>query len=241
MKKITLLLIVSFVALWSMEASASTKARDFIILRDGSVLEAKISQISAKSIIFKNFTNGVASDQYPLSDIYMVKYANRGNVYITPDGRRMTGENQYLEPEATIIYTVDCKEIQAYDVVLDIDAVTFSKKRPTKKDRYPGRYTLDSAKVFMLVYPDGTKEIFTDLSNIHAASVPQENAPVDSIAARPELKVVFYTTVMGDNLVKIAEKHGVTVDDIKKWNELSTEPTAKLRKGMQLMLYVKPV
>lgn len=226
---------------------AASKARDVVILRDGDIFEAKVNQISAKSLIFQNFTNGVKSDQYPLSEVYMVKYAKRGNVYFMPDGRRMTGEDQTIDYTASIIYTVDYKEIQAFDIVMNIGTVSYLKKKPTKKDRYPSRYTIDAANVFMIIYPDGTKEILSDLSSIEKRqddeTVDVPKAVVDTVAARPELKVIFYTTVSGDNLAKIAEKHNVDVDDIREWNELSPslKSTSTIRKGTQLMLYVKPI
>lgn len=236
-------MLTIFVALGSM---AVPKSHDVVILRSGDTFKSKVNQISTKSLIFENYTNGVKSDQYPLSDVYMVKFAKRGNVYFMPDGQRMTGENQPINYNASIIYTIDYKEIQAFDIVMELGTISYSKKKPTKKDRYPSRYTIDAANVFMIIYPDGTKEIFSDLSKAETQQEELErNAAVatDTVPAKPELKVVFYTTVSGDNLAKIAKKHEVEVDDIREWNELpsSLKPTSPIRKGTQLMLYIKPI
>lgn len=243
MKKIQLLLLTICVALGSMAAS---KPRDVVILRNGDIFSSKVNQITAKSLIFENYTNGVESDQYPLSDVYMVKYAKRGNVYFMPDGRRMTGENQLINYAASIIYTVDYKEIQAFDIVMELGTISYSKKKPTKKDRYPSRYTVEDTNVFMIIYPDGTKEIFSDLSKVETPQeevVEKTTVAADTVPAKPELKVVFYTTVSGDNLAKIAKKHDVEVEEIREWNELpaSLKPTSPIRKGTQLMLYIKPI
>lgn len=98
----------------------------------------------------------------------------------------------------------------------------------------------------MIIYPDGTKEILSDLSKTETQqeeSGSNVEVATDTVPAKPELKVVFYTTVSGDNLTKIAEKHDVEVDDIREWNELSPslKPTSPIRKGTQLMLYIKPI
>ena len=130
MKKIQVLLLTILVALGSM---AAPKLHDVVILRSGDIFKSKVNQISAKSLIFENYTNGVKSDQYPLSDVYMVKFAKRGNVYFMPDGRRMTGENQPINYKASIIYTVDCKEILAFDIVMELGSISYSKKNRLKK------------------------------------------------------------------------------------------------------------
>ena len=44
----------------------------------------------------------------------------------------------------------------------------------------------------------------------------------------------FYTIKAGDNLMKIAEKQGVLVSDLKKWNDLKTNA---IMAGSKLKIY----
>ena len=105
MKKI----IILFLLLAAISSTASAQLwnrgskNDIIMLRDGSSVEAKIQQISGKSVKFKNETSGVKLDELPVTDIYMIKYAKRGNVFFTKEGNRKTGEVNEADSRATLI------------------------------------------------------------------------------------------------------------------------------------------
>jgi membrane-bound lytic murein transglycosylase D len=56
----------------------------------------------------------------------------------------------------------------------------------------------------------------TDLSGVDALVIPV--APVTA----PALRTAMYHTRKGDSLVTVADRFGVTVDDLKRWNHLKT-------------------
>lgn len=59
-------------------------------------------------------------------------------------------------------------------------------------------------------------------------------APVDvATPAPPRASVASYTVVSGDTLMKIASRHGVSVDDLRKWNNLHGDA---LQVGQELKL-----
>lgn len=86
------------------------------MLRDGTSIQAKVQQISGKSVKFKNESSGVKLDELPVTDIYMIKYAKRGNVFFTKEGNRKTGEEHEIDSKTAVIYTTDYREIPAYDL-----------------------------------------------------------------------------------------------------------------------------
>lgn len=173
----------------------------------------------------------------------MIKYAKRGNVYIMPDGRRRTGENQELgDNETSIIYTTDYRELVVYNLEIDVDRVHYTRQKATKKNKNPRKFDLQTQDIFMIVYSDGTKEIITDWYAAPETAV-EEKKEEPEVKEEPQYKVVLYTTVVGDTLEKVASSHDVSVEDLREWNDLpqSIKSNQRLPKGQQLMLYVKPI
>lgn len=243
MNRLLLLLLINLTCLLSFANPFDNKSHDWIVLRDGNIIEAKVQELSTKVVNFQNLTNKLKFDQLPLSDIYMIKYAKRGNVYIMPDGRRRSGENQELgDSETSIIYTTDYRELVVYNLEIDVDRVHYTRNKATKKDKNPRKFDLQTQDIFMIVYSDGTKEIITDWN---ATPTPEVEAPKQEQQEKeePQYKVVLYTTVIGDTLEKVASSHDVSVEDLCEWNDLpqSIKSNQRLPKGQQLMLYVKPI
>lgn len=243
MNRILFLLFVIFTNVLVVAKPFDNKSHDWIVLRDGNIIEAKVQGLSTKVVDFQNLTNKVKSDQLPLSDIYMIKYAKRGNVYIMPDCRRRSGENQELgDSETSIIFTSDYRELVVYNLEIDVDRVYYTRQKATKKNKNPRKFDLQTQDIFMIVYSDGTKEIITDW-NATPTAVVEAPKQEQQEKEEPQYKVVLYTTVVGDTLEKVADKHDVSVEDLREWNDMpsSFKSTQRLPKGQQLMLYVKPI
>ncbi len=244
MKKI----IILFLLLAAISSTASAQLwnrgskNDIIMLRDGSSVEAKIQQISGKSVKFKNETSGVKLDELPVTDIYMIKYAKRGNVFFTKEGNRKTGEVNEADSRATLIYTTDYREIPAYDLEFDVDKIIYRSQKADKKNPQPARHVLGLFQVFMIIYPDGTSEIVTELDKVPSYTEPEQQT---AAAARQEelLKVVFHAVRQGETLQAIADRYDVTPEQIVEWNELpaTTKAASRLKPGQQLMIYVKNI
>lgn len=240
MKKLSLIFLLLF-AMVSVSASAALLGgkNDIIMLRDGSTIEAKIQQISGKSVKFKNETSGVKLDELPVTDIYMIKYAKRGNVFFTKEGNRKTGEENKPDSKATIIYTTDYREIQAYELEFDVDKLIYRTQKADRKNPQPTRHVLGLFQVFMIVYPDGTSEIVTELDKPYEPTQPQKTE--QETPQEEQLKVVFHPVKQGETLQAVADRYGVTPEQIIEWNELpaTTKPTSRLKPGQQIMLYVR--
>lgn len=246
MKKIiTILLLLLSLTLTAapnpFTSSAGKKGCDKIMLRDGSMIDAKIQQITQNSVKFKNETTGVKLDELPLSDIYLIKSNKRGNLFFTRDGRRKTGESIEIDPKAIAIYTIDYREIPAYSIEFDVDKIIYQTAKPDRKNPQPLRKIIPQSIVFMILYPDGTSDILNDLTK-EQTYVPQ-SAPEQEEKAQPQddLKVVFHTVKQGDTVLSIANRYDISASDLREWNEISsrTKDTAPLKPGQQLMLYVR--
>lgn len=220
--------------------SSNRKGSDKIILRDGSMLDAKIQQITQSSVRFKNETSGVKLDELPLTDIYLIKSSKRGNLFFTQEGRRKTGEQPEIDSKASVIYTTDFREIPVYSIEFDVDKIIYQTSKPDRKNPQPLRKVIPQSIVFMVVYPDGSSDIFTDLTK-DQTYVPQTEEAVNQEQAQDDLKVVFHNVKQGETLVSLAKRYDVEVADIREWNEIgaTTKDATPLKPGLQLMLYVK--
>ena len=218
----------------------SVLAQDIVILRTGDELEGKVINASqnAVSIDVKKsgglFTKETVSTTIDPATIYMIKFKERGNLYFKDDGTRVSGEKQKLDSSADIIYLVNGKEIQAYDLSLQPDHITF---RTIKKPQKAQSASITEAKsdVFMIKYSDGSRDIITDIT---PRSEPEAVEIAQPIQEEPQIKVVFHTVKAGDTLKRIAEEYSVTVEEIREWNEISPQikENANLKAGAQYMI-----
>jgi membrane-bound lytic murein transglycosylase D len=69
------------------------------------------------------------------------------------------------------------------------------------------------------------------------AAKPTVVVPSD-IFVYPDRRRVFYRVVTGDTLPEIATAFKVTVDDLRRWNDL--DPVARLQEGMTLQVFAPP-
>ena len=93
----------------------------------------------------------------------MIKYDKRGNVFFTENGERISGADDAKIPSnATAIYLLRGEEIIGYNVEMDADKVSFKKTKKGDKDVA----TINKSEIFLIVYPDETRELLNDFATI---------------------------------------------------------------------------
>ena len=142
--------------------STTIKAQDAIIYRDGRVKEVKIIQTNNDKTLFKEAGNKHAAEEYvDNKQVFMLKFKTRGNVVFNANGERIltTSERIQIPKDAIVVYYKDGREVPAYNLTMDANVVSF---KPNKKAKYRPIYSAKS-EVFMIRYPDGTRDILTNL------------------------------------------------------------------------------
>lgn len=143
--------------------STTIKAQDAIIYRDGRVKEVKIIQTNNDKTLFKEAGNKHAAEEYvDNKQVFMLKFKTRGNVVFNANGERIlaTSERIQIPKDAIVVYYKDGREVPAYNLTMDANVVSF---KPNKKAKYRPIYSAKS-EVFMIRYPDGTRDILTNLA-----------------------------------------------------------------------------
>ena len=137
--------------------------RDLIILRDGSERKVKIIMVKNDNTVFAADKKSSVEESISNKNIYMIKYDKRGNVFFTEDGERITGTGEAKIPSnATAIYMLKGEEIICYNVEMDADKVSFTKTKKEGKDVS----TINKSEIFLIVYPDETRELLNDFATI---------------------------------------------------------------------------
>lgn len=138
-------------------------AQDAIIFRDGRVKSVKIIQTNNDKTLFKESDNKNASEEYvENTKVFMLKFKTRGNVVFNANGERIltTSEHTEIPKDAIVVYYKDGREVPAYNLTMDASVVSFktSKKAKERPIFSP------KSEVFMIRYPDGTRDILTNLA-----------------------------------------------------------------------------
>lgn len=141
----------------------SASAQDAIIFRDGRVKSVKIIQTNNDKTLFKESDNKKATEEYvENTKVFMLKFKTRGNVVFNSHGERIltTSEHTQIPKDAIVVYYKDDREVPAYNLTMDANVVSF---KTSKKDRKASVFSPKS-EVFMIRYPDGTRDILTNLA-----------------------------------------------------------------------------
>ena len=213
---------------------------DYLIMRDGVITPVEVVRLGNDGVTCATDAEGVTREiVVPLADVYMIHTSTRGNTYVTAEGQRITGENRKVDKEASLIYLIAGKEIPAYNVAVDTEGVSY-----TDKPRKGTAQRMALADVFMVLYADGVSDVFHDLTIKPVEPEPVvEVAPAEPEPVAPEPVEITHTVVRGETLGAIASKYAVTVNDIKRWNKLSSKSrsTTRLKAGLKLKIFVLPV
>lgn len=233
------------ILLFFLIASIPCIALDHIILRNGQAFDVKLHQITDEAVSFyPNGDNGAVMESISSKDVYMVYIEKQGNVYLTPDGKRITGETNRLDRKKyDAIYLVSGGEIGAKNIKVTSDDIIYT---PIKKggllsniigsSNSGGRRAFPNKEVFMIRYKSGMTDVITPFD-----IVEESGGKIEEIKKEDPKHIIFYHSVKkGESLKKIAELYNATVAQIIEWNDLpkNTRPTAPLNVGTQLTLYL---
>lgn len=153
--------IIIYALLLPMAINAS--AQDAIIYRDGRVKSVKIIQTNNDKTLFKESDNKKATEEYvENTKVFMLKFKTRGNVVFNSHGERIltTSEHTQIPKDAIVVYYKDGREVPAYNLTMDANVVSF---RTSKKGK-DSPIISSKSEVFMIRYPDGTRDILTNLA-----------------------------------------------------------------------------
>lgn len=153
----------SVIFIGAMLATLQSIAQDAIIFRDGRVKSVKIIQTNNDKTLFKESGNKKASEEFvENTKVFMLKFKTRGNVVFNANGERIltTSEHTEIPKDAIVVYYKDGREVPAYNLTMDASVVSF---KTTKKAKDRPIFSPKS-EVFMIRYPDGTRDILTNLA-----------------------------------------------------------------------------
>ena len=143
--------------------STTINAQDAIIFRDGRVKSVKIIQTNNDKTLFRESDNKKAPEEYvENTKVFMLKFRTRGNVVFNSNGERIlaTSEPTQIPKDAVVIYYKDGREVPAYNLTMDANVVSFKTDKKTKNRPVFS----PKSEVFMIRYPDGTRDILTNLA-----------------------------------------------------------------------------
>ncbi len=197
-------------------------AQDAIIFRDGRVKSVKIIQTNNDKTLFRESDNKKAPEEYVENrKVFMLKFKTRGNVVFDSNGERIlaTSEPIQIPKDAVIVYYKDGREIPAYNLTMDANVVSFKTDKKTK-DR---PVFSPKSDVFMISYPDGTRDILTNLA-------VEEQRQREREAEEAKLKAQCETE-MADSIQAAATEETASETNPKK-------ATIVTKKGVRMKVWV---
>lgn len=197
-------------------------AQDAIIYRDGRVKEVKIIQTNNDKTLFKEAGNKHAAEEYvDNKQVFMLKFKTRGNVVFNANGERIlaTSERIQIPKDAIVVYYKDGREVPAYNLTMDANVVSF---KPSKKAKNRPIYSAKS-EVFMIRYPDGTRDILTNLA-VEEQRQREREAEEARLKAQQE-------AVVADSIKQATVEAAASATNPKK-------ATIITKKGMRMKVWV---
>ena len=154
--------IKTFLLTQALVAVLPIQAQYAIIYRDGRVKRVKIVQTNNDKTLYTEWGNKHAAEEYVENTaVFMLKFKSRGNVVFDSRGERIltTSASVKIPKDAIVIYFKDGREVPVYNLTMDERTVSYRLEKKAKSRQ------MFSAKseVFMICYPDGTRDILTDL------------------------------------------------------------------------------
>ncbi len=200
-------------------------AQDAIIFRDGRVKSVKIIQTNNDKTLYKESGNKNAPEEFVENkDVFMLKFKTRGNVVFNANGERIltTSEHVRIPVDAIVIYYKDGREVPAYNLTMDQNVVSFKTSRKSKDQPVISSKT----EVFMIRYPDGTRDILVNLAVEEQLQKEQEAKEAEE-ARLKELR----ETEVEDSIKAAAMEEAVSVTNPKK-------ATIVTKKGVRMKVWI---
>lgn len=214
---------------------------DIILMRNGSEIPSTVIQLSDDNVVYMTNKNAGALS-VATKDVYMIKFDKRGNIYISDNNKRISGENQIIPKGVDIVYLKSGREYPAYNLKVESEKITFLSQRPSKKN-IPIAQEYPRDEVFKIKYADGIIDVISEFT-VPEDTTQQEPQP-ENIAEeqlQPEYQVIFHNVGKKESVASIAKRYEVSEGDIISWNNLpqKIKSSSLLTPGTQLMIYVKP-
>lgn len=239
MRNIISIIVCAFISI------STCVAQDHIIFRNGIERDIKLYQINNEKLVFKNIDDKTGiMQEVPSTDVYMVYIEKQGNIYVTPEGKRITGESKRADVKhKNVIYLVRGAEIAVEEIIIRENHIGYSTKASNK-----GRLRLkrdiatygefNKADVFMIRYKSGLIDVITPIEK-KTETVVDTVPDTKTAEQQPEYVVLFHAVKKGECLNKISEIYNVKPEEIKEWNDLPSriKPSSPLAAGTQLMIY----
>lgn len=155
-----------FICIFILFCGLSSFAQDMIILRDGSEIQCKVELISNGTV---SYINDGESDELLTSQIYMIKYKLRGNVFYSSNGEVIYNANGNNKKESKLsntsiaIYLREGAEIIASEINIMGNEIKY-----VVDNGFFRKNTLETVKkdkVFLIRYGDGSKELVNSLDD----------------------------------------------------------------------------
>lgn len=199
-----------------------TYAQDAIIFRDGRVKSVKIIQTNNDKTLFKESGNKKASEEFvENTKVFMLKFKTRGNVVSNANGERILTTSEHIEipRDAIVVYYKDGREVPAYNLTMDTSTVSFK----TSKKAKDSPIFSPKSEVFMIRYPDGTRDILTNLAVVEQQQQERE-AEEARLKAQREAEVA-------DSIKAAAIEEAASATNPKK-------ATIVTKKGVRMKVWV---
>ena len=172
---------IIFIFILSLLLPLNSFAQDHIIFRDGREKDYKVIQVNSDKTLCKERDKKKAEEIIlDNSDIYLIRYEKRGNVFFTESGERFSGKTiEKADSKATMVYLKEGKEIEAFDFEMTSDSIKFKEEKgrgwfTTKHDKDVETKKIPKSDVFMLKYPDGTKDILTPFVSMKKENIHEQ-------------------------------------------------------------------
>ena len=202
--------------------STTINAQDAIIFRDGRVKSVKIIQTNNDKTLFRESDNKKAPEEYvENTKVFMLKFRTRGNVVFNSNGERIlaTSEPTQIPKDAVVVYYKDGREVPAYNLTMDANVVSFKTDKKTKNRPVFS----PKSEVFMIRYPDGTRDILTNLA-VEEQQQREREAEEERIKAQREAE-------KADSIKAAATEEAASTTNPKK-------ATIVTKKGVHMKVWV---
>lgn len=207
--------------------SIGLMANDILISLKGDILEGKIDHVTQDKVyVIPRLDNKVmnlmvktAKMALPVSlkKVYMIRKEKGMTTFVHQDGSTDSVQSQKWDKSADRIYLMEGNEIQCWNAKIGDNAATYLISNPSKV-RLQTEESIPLADIFMIWHKDGTKEIINEfeikeeyMSDDFDYAAFEEECDKKAWANVYELPEAM---TIGD----IARKHGVSAEDICRWN-----------------------
>ena len=152
--------LIIFIYIIAIGCQSIFSQSDMIIRLDGTVEKGTVTLVSDAQISYKD---GETEKRFNKSDIYMIKFKQRGNLFFLKNGTLSFDEENIPVPnDAVSIYMIWGQEYIAHQAEIKDDEIIYDTY--DKKNRQ--RHVLPKKDVFMIRSSNGVNTVITPLNRV---------------------------------------------------------------------------